>query len=60
MSQGNSLYLYLKQKKISFFKNREQEVKLVPVWGVGTSGRGEDIRKGCRRVNMVDILYTHV
>jgi hypothetical protein len=22
--------------------------------GVGTSGRGEDIRKGCRRVNMVE------
>jgi hypothetical protein len=27
--------------------------------GVDTSGRGEDIRKGCRRVNMVKILHTH-
>jgi hypothetical protein len=28
--------------------------------GVGTSRRGEDIRKGYRRVNMVGILCTHV
>jgi hypothetical protein len=28
--------------------------------GVGTSGRGKDISKMCRRVNMVKILYTHV
>jgi hypothetical protein len=28
--------------------------------GVGTSERGEDIRKGCRRVNMVEILCTCV
>jgi hypothetical protein len=27
---------------------------------VGTSGRGEDLRKGCKRVNMVGILGTHV
>jgi hypothetical protein len=25
--------------------------------GIGTNGRGEDIRKGCRRVKMVEILY---
>jgi hypothetical protein len=30
------------------------------VWGVGTSGRREDIRKGFRRVNMMKILCTHV
>jgi hypothetical protein len=28
--------------------------------GAGTSGRRKDIRKGCRRVNMVEILCTHV
>jgi hypothetical protein len=28
--------------------------------GVGTTGRGEDIRKECRRVNVVEIVYTHV
>jgi hypothetical protein len=27
---------------------------------VGTSGSGEDVGKGCRRVNMVQILCTHV
>jgi hypothetical protein len=29
-----------------FFKNREQKDKTGSVWGAGTSGRGEDIRKG--------------
>jgi hypothetical protein len=28
--------------------------------GVGTSGGREDIRKGCVRVNIVQILHTHV
>jgi hypothetical protein len=42
ISQGNSLYSYLKQTKISFFfKNREQESKTGPVWGfVPVRGRG--------------------
>jgi hypothetical protein len=44
---------------MSFSRNREQEGKTDPVWGVGTSGRGKDIRRGCRRLNMVGILYTH-
>jgi hypothetical protein len=37
-----SLYSYHKQTKMSsvFYKNREQEVKISPVWGIGTSGRG--------------------
>jgi hypothetical protein len=26
----------------------------------GTSGRGEDVGKECGRVNIVQILYTHV
>jgi hypothetical protein len=30
------------------------------VLGVGSSGRGQDIRKGCRRVNIVEVLYTKV
>jgi hypothetical protein len=29
-------------------------------WGVGISGRGQDIRKVCRRVNMAEILCIHV
>jgi hypothetical protein len=47
---------------MSFFKTRDQEDKTGPVWageGGGTNGRREDIRKGYRRVNMVEI-YTHV
>jgi hypothetical protein len=31
-----------------------------PVRGVGITGRGEDIRKVCRRGNMVKILCIHV
>jgi hypothetical protein len=36
MSQLNSLYRYLKQtnKNAFFFKNREQEGKVGPVWGL--------------------------
>jgi hypothetical protein len=43
-------------------KNGEQEGKTDAVWGRrgDTSVRGEDVRKGCRRVNMVEILRTHV
>jgi hypothetical protein len=43
-----------------FYKNGEQEAKTGPVRGFGTSGTGEDIRKGCKRVNMVEILCTRI
>jgi hypothetical protein len=36
------------------FKNEVREGQTGPVWRFGTSGRGEDVRQGCRRVNMVD------
>jgi hypothetical protein len=41
MTQLNTLYSYLKQTKMSFFKkkNGEQEGKTNHVWGVGASGR---------------------
>jgi hypothetical protein len=39
-------------------KNGEQEGKTGPVWGVGTSERRKDLRKGCMRVNVVEILCT--
>jgi hypothetical protein len=39
-----------------FLKNREQEGKTGLVWGFGTNGREEDIRKGCRTVNVVEIF----
>jgi hypothetical protein len=40
MSQGNSLYSYLKQKHHYFFfyKPREQKSRKVPIWEVGSSG----------------------
>jgi hypothetical protein len=44
-----------------FNKIGEQEGRTSPVWvgrGVGTSMRGEDVEKGCRRVNIVQILCT--
>jgi hypothetical protein len=66
MSQGNSLYSYLKQTKISVFyfyfftkiKNRRKKQflsggGLVPV-------AGEDVGKGCGRMNLMKILCTHV
>jgi hypothetical protein len=54
MSQGNSLCSYLKQTKKPFVKKREQQGKTGPVWELLPVGRQEDIRKGCRRVNMVE------
>jgi hypothetical protein len=41
-------------------KNEGQEGKTVPVWDVGTSGWGKDIKKEFRKVNMVEILCTQV
>jgi hypothetical protein len=46
----------LNKQKCLFLKTENRKSCL----GVGTSERGKDMRKGCRRVNMVEILYTHV
>jgi hypothetical protein len=59
MSQGNSLYSYLKQKclslSLSFFTKTEQEGRT----GIGTSGREEDVRKGCRKMKTGEnTMYT--
>jgi hypothetical protein len=43
-----------------FYKTGEQESETDPAWGFGSSGRGEDVGKGCRRVNMVQTLCTQV
>jgi hypothetical protein len=46
MSQGNSLYYsYLKQK-MPCFKNRGQEGKTGPVWGLALAGVGRILGKG--------------
>jgi hypothetical protein len=39
---------------MSLFKNGEEEGKTGPVWELAPVGGGQDIKKGCRRVNMVE------
>jgi hypothetical protein len=41
MSQWNSLYSDLKQTQMSFHKNRGQEGKTGPVWGLAQVGEGK-------------------
>jgi hypothetical protein len=58
------MYNYLKQTKchcFSFFlyKIREQEDVKGPAWALVPVGR-EEVGKGCRRVNMVQMLCTRV
>jgi hypothetical protein len=61
ISGGNSLCSYLKQTKMSFFYLQHQRIG---GWNRSclsdTSGSMEVVRKGCRRVSMVQILCTHV
>jgi hypothetical protein len=44
---------------MSFFKSGGLKGETGPVWGLVSVG-GEDIRKGCRRVNKAEIVCTHV
>jgi hypothetical protein len=66
ISQGNVPCSYLKQAKMLFFsflfyKIREQEGRAGPAWEEGGNGRRKKVvEKGCRRINMVQILCTHV
>jgi hypothetical protein len=65
LSQGNSLCSYLKQTKLSFFsfaksENKRVEQILPGMGGVGTSVKEEEVGKGHGRVNIVQILCTHV
>jgi hypothetical protein len=64
MSQGNFLCSYLKHTKISFFfllyKIREQEGRISLAWGEGHWYQWEEVGKGCGRVNILQILITHV
>jgi hypothetical protein len=49
---------------MSFFfsltKLENREGRAVPAGGIDTSGKGEDVRKGCRKVDTVQILYRPV
>jgi hypothetical protein len=60
MSQGNFLYSYLKQRKMSFFfsKLENGRTKQVLAGGRSISGGEEDVGKGCRRVNTMQIMCT--
>jgi hypothetical protein len=58
-SQIKCIAILNKQKCLFFFfKNRTGRQNLSYL-GIGTSGRGEDIRKGCGRVNVVE-YYVHI
>jgi hypothetical protein len=46
-----------KKNFIFFAKTENRKAKQVPLW---RGGRGEGIKKGYRRVIMLEILYTHV
>jgi hypothetical protein len=62
MSEGNSLCSYLKQAKMSFcflIQNQRTGGRNRSCWELVPAGAGE-CRERCRRVNMVQILCTHV
>jgi hypothetical protein len=63
MSQGNSLYSYLKQTKVSFYFcfTKLQNRRVEQVLSVGrVLLRAEVVEKGYRRVHIVQILGMHV
>jgi hypothetical protein len=45
---------------MSFFQNQTIGRQNMSYLRVDTSGRGEDIKKRCRMVNIMEILCTHV
>jgi hypothetical protein len=47
-------------KTSSYAKSENRMVEQILPWGVHASGRGEEMEKGCRRVDIVQILCTHV
>jgi hypothetical protein len=50
-----------KHTKIIFFQKQQTgRQNMFCLGGADNSGRGEDIRKGSQRMNIVEILDTHV
>jgi hypothetical protein len=63
VSQGNSPVANLNKQKCDFFffyKIRKQEGGIDPAWDGGCQKEGEEVEKGCRKVNMMQILHTHI
>jgi hypothetical protein len=59
MSQWNTLCGYLKQAKMSFFKNEKQEGKTDSVWEIGISRRGRIKDKGVGEWIWWRYYYSH-
>jgi hypothetical protein len=57
MSQWNSLHSYLIQ---TVFSQKWTGRLNSSCLGVGSGGSGEEVRKRCKRVNVLEILCTHV
>jgi hypothetical protein len=60
MKHLGQVFILNKQKFPFIFQKQGRGRQNRSCLGAGTSGREEDIRKGCRRVNMVEILRSHV
>jgi hypothetical protein len=63
LSQGNSLYSYLKQTKILWCFLQDQRIgvgRMYLAWGVGTRMRWKNVGRGYRRVNMLPVFCTYV
>jgi hypothetical protein len=58
---GTSLYCYLKQTKMLSFSFTKLGLRRAEqLLSVGSSGWGQEIKEGCRRVKVVEIFCTHV
>jgi hypothetical protein len=44
----------------SFTKSENRRSEQIPPGGFGTSGREDEVGTGCEKVNILQILYTHV
>jgi hypothetical protein len=63
MSQGNSLCSYLYLFSSTKSENRRED-QVLQEWrrlgGLILVGGGEEVGKGCRRINTVQKMFTHV
>jgi hypothetical protein len=63
MSQENSRVATLKKKNVIFFpcaKSENRRTEQVLPGGVCTSGRREEVDKGCERMNTMQMLGTNL